>query len=132
MLSYLFWPNNGTTPYSSTSVATFLVVCVLFIIISYYLRKWISKQSNKQTRKLTKSWPSILQWYGFIGVVLAVSRAEGILYLSMRIWWILWGATFVAIAILQWRKFTNKHYTVVEEVKVNDPRDKYLPKKKRS
>jgi len=131
MLSYLFYPNNGTAPYSSTSVATFLVVCAVLIVVSYYLKKWISKQDNKQTRKLAKSWPSILHWYGIAGIVLAVSRAEGVLYLSMRIWWFVWGVTLVLIALLQWKKFVSKHYTVVEHVKVADPRDKYLPKKKR-
>ena len=131
MLTYLFWPNNGTAPYSSTSVATFLIVSIALIIISYYLRKWLNKQSNKQTRKLAASWPNIALWYGIFGIMLAVSRAENVAYLSMRIWWIIWGVSLLLIAIWQWRTFQRKHYTIIPQKKVADVRDKYLPKKKR-
>ena len=70
-----------------------------------------------------------MRWFSGIGIVLSISRAEGIQFFSMRILWVLWVLGMLAYSIIQIWKFRLKHYTVMPKAYTEDPREKYLPGK---
>jgi hypothetical protein len=70
-----------------------------------------------------------MRWLGGVGILLVISRAEDIQFLSIRAFWVLWVAWGVLFVIFQAWKFRLKHYTILPKEYVEDPRDKYLPKK---
>lgn len=130
-LTYLFWPNPYAPDYSSTKVVLLLLVCVAFLFGSFALRFW-RKGVTGVTKKLTRTWPSAAFCFGLVGLFLVVCRVEGISYLSMRVWWFVWAAAFVGYAFVQYKMYRARNYEVLptEEV-AEDPRSKYLPKKKK-
>ena len=132
MLSYLFWPNPSAPFYSSTKVMAALLVCTLLIAGSFAIKRWRNKQSNAVTRKLSRSWPSAAFWFGLTGLFMVVCRVEGISYVSMRFWWVIWGVCALLFAGFQIKIFSMRHYEVLpQQAKKEDPREKYLPKKKK-
>ncbi|MAE68633.1 MAG: hypothetical protein QF793_03725 [Candidatus Peribacteraceae bacterium] len=132
MLSYLFWPNPPAPFYSSPKVVVAFLVCAVLIVSSFALKRWRSAQSTAVTRKLSRSWANVALWYGIIGIFLTVCRVESISYLSMRFWWIVWGASAAVYIGFQIKMYRMRHYEVVpQEKKDEDPREKYLPSKKK-
>lgn len=130
-LSYLFWPNPGNATYQSPKGLALLVFCAALVIASFALRFWRTKLTNSMTRKLSRSWPSAAFWFGLTGLVFVVSRVEGISYLSMRFLWVLWFVGLVVYLYAQWRLFRARHYEVLPREESHDPREKYLPKKRK-
>ncbi len=131
IFSYWFYPNLGTAPYNHPKVMAALIVCGILIALSFAIVAWRKRIKNPVTKKLSSSWSSSSLWFGIVGIGLAVSRAEGIQFLSMRILWAIWGLLLLAYIGFQMMQFQRRHYTVLERRKVNDVRDQYLPKKKR-
>lgn len=132
MLSYLFWPNPPAPSYDNPKVIAALAVCGLLVAASFAVKRWRNKQSNAMTRKLTKNWGSAAFWFGVTGLFMAVCRVEGISYLSMRFLWVVWIVGVSVFALLQWKLFRMRHYEVIPQEKAEaDPREKYLPKKKK-
>jgi hypothetical protein len=132
MLSYLFWPNPPAPFYNSPKVVIVLLVCTVLVVSSFALKRWRSAQTNAVTRKLSKSWPGAALWFGITGLFLTVCRVEGISYISMRFWWIIWGISALLFSGFQIKFFRMRHYEVLpQQAKEEDPREKYLPKKKK-
>ncbi len=131
-LIYLLWPNPPTPDYGDTKVITVLLLCGLLIFASFAIKHWRKRQSNAMTRKLSRSWSTACLWFGFVGLFLAVCRVEGISYISMRVWWGVWVVSAALYIALQVKLFTLRHYTVLpHESAPQDPKEKYLPKRKR-
>lgn len=131
-LVYLFWPNPGNATYESPKAMALLIACAVLIIASFIISYWRKKLvTNSVTRKLSRSWPSAAFWFGLTGLIFVVSRVEGISYLSMRFLWVLWGLALLGFLYAQWRLFRARHYEVLPREEKNDPRVKYLPKKKK-
>lgn len=131
ILTYLFWPNPGTSSYGNPLALSLLLLCCGLIVLSFVLGVWRGRLRNPVTRKLSASWPSVALWFGIVGIVLTVSRVEGIQFIGMRAWWILWAAAAAGFVLLQLRRFRTKHYEVLPKERVIDTRDPYLPRKKR-
>lgn len=131
VFSYIFWPRPPATGYDNPKIQAVLVVCALLVVASFALRYWRRKLRNPQTKKLSKSWSSAAFSFGVVGVILAVARAEDISYISMRFWWVLWVAFLALYLFMQFRLFRAKHYEMLPKQEFSDPRDKYLPKKKK-
>lgn len=131
LLSYLFWPNPGPTTYENPKVIGLLLLCSLFLVASLLCRIWRRKLQNPVLRKLTRSWPRTALWFGIIGLFLVVSRAEGVSYVSMRFLWVVWGIALVLYVFLQLKLMRLKYYEPVLTHQPDDPREKYLPRKKR-
>jgi hypothetical protein len=131
-LAYFFYPNPGGAAYTSRSMLVLLALCALLLLLSIGLRFWRTRLKNSMTRKLSKSWSSVSLCFGIAGVVLVVSRVEDIQFLAMRSVWLLWGVAAAVYLFFQWRIFRARHYEVLPAVvAVSDPRDSYLPGKKR-
>lgn len=129
-LSYIFWPRPPATGYDNPKIQVALAVCALLIVASFALRYWRKSVQNAQTKKLSRSWPSAALSFGLVGLVLVVARAEDISYISMRFWWVLWAIFAVLYVVLQVRLFRARHYQTLPSKKVEDPRKKYLPKRR--
>lgn len=97
------------------------------LLLSAAMRRMTFPQS---VRMATRTWPTMLLVYGFGGLLLGVSEAEGITFLSMRFLPLLWLFLLlltVTLHALFWKK---RAYTVVRQQRVHDPRDTYLPGKR--
>jgi amino acid transporter len=131
LFSYLFWPNPGVISQEKSLSA--VIVCVLLLVLSFGIKIWRKKQHNKLLRRLSQSWDRMLFWFGLVGLILIVSRIEGIQFVSMRFLWIVWGTLFILIIFIQFKQFRMQYYEVLPKEKEDDPREKYLPtsKKKR-
>lgn len=131
-LSYLFWPNPPAPAYSSPKVLVLLCLCIAMVASSFVIKRMRFQSSSSTVRKLIRSWSPLLFWFGLVGLFMVVCRVEGISYLSMRFWWVLWVAIALLVAFFQWKMFRARHYEVMpQQEEVRDPREKYLPKKKK-
>ena len=128
-LSYWFYPNPGSSHYGSPKVVALLIACVLLILCSFVCGVWRRSLGNPVTRKLSRSWPRALRWFGIVGLVLVISRVEEIQFLAMRVLWMLWGLAFIFFLLFQLWRFRIRHYTIVPKDTREDPREKYLPRK---
>lgn len=131
LLTYLFHPNPGQLAYSSPSAIAVLSACAVLVVLSFAVKYWRGRLKNAVTKKLSRAWSSISFWFGVVGLLLTVSRVEKIQFIAMRFLWVLWGMLFLLLIILQWRIFRMRHYAVLPRADVLDPRDRYLPGKKR-
>ena len=131
IVTYLLWPNPEAVPYDNPKVMALLALCAAFIVLSFVVRRWRLRLQNTVTRRLSKSWPGALIWFGAVGLVLAVARVEQISYISMRLWWGVWLLALLFMVFVQWKRWRTMHYEVLPKEKVNDPREKYLPKRKK-
>lgn len=130
-LTYWFYPNPANAGYASPKAVVLLIVCGLMLAASFAIKRWRAKQENPVTKRLSKSWATAARWFSITGLIMIVSRVETISYVSMRIWWVVWFAALVSYGFLQYRMFKAKHYKPIKTQKNADPRDKYLPKKKK-
>lgn len=132
MLNYLFWPNPPAPLYSSPKVIVILLICAALIVSSVIIKRWRLRHHNAVTRKLSRTWQSALFWFGIVGLFMVICRVEGISYLSIRFWWIIWGVSALLYVGFQIKNFRSRHYEVLPtQSQEEDPLEKYLPKKKR-
>lgn len=131
LLWYIFNPNPGHALYSTGWVIAVLVGCGGLVVASFLLRMWRSKLSNAVTKKLSKSWATAALWFGIAGLFLVVCRVEGIQFFATRFLWGVWIVVLAFYLFIQVRLFTARHYEVLPRAAASDPRDKYLPGKKR-
>ncbi|HCI03624.1 MAG: hypothetical protein QF755_01050 [Candidatus Peribacteraceae bacterium] len=131
LVTYLLWPNNPVIPYGSPKLTALIVMSFGLIVVSFTLRMWRKKLDNQITKKLSRSWSGACLWFGIVALVLTVARAEQISYLSMRLWWVVWLIGWVVYVFFQIKMFKLKYYKKLPSETVNDPRKKYLPKRKK-
>lgn len=130
-LSYLFWPNPPAPAYGSPKVVAILALCALLIVVGFVVSRWRKKLANAVTKRLSASWPTALYWFGFTGLFMTVCRVEGISFLSMRAFWGVWLVILGVYAGIQVRLFRSRHYEILPREKTEDPRERYLPGKKK-
>ncbi len=130
-LIYLFWPNPGNASYTSPKALTLLIACGCLIFLSLGIRIWRRHIQSGLLRKLSRSWATASFWFGITGLIMIVSRAEEIQYLSMRFLWVLWIAIALLYLFIQVRVWRARYYEVVPQATIHDPRDPYLPRKRR-
>lgn len=130
-LSDLFWPLPPSLSYSSHKVQALLWMCAVLVLLSFLVRSWRHRTQNPMTKRLSRSWSAALLGFGITGFVLVIARTEGIQFLAMRFLWVVWGLAALAYVLIQIRLFTARHYQVLPREVVMDPREKYLPGKRR-
>ncbi|TSC98269.1 MAG: hypothetical protein Greene101449_967 [Candidatus Peregrinibacteria bacterium Greene1014_49] len=131
LVSYLFWPNPEATTYDNPKVMVLLGICAVLVLLSIALRRWRQRSDNPITRRLSRNWASAAMWFGVVGLILAIARVEQISYISMRFWWAVWLLVLILVSVAQGKRWRSLHYQVLPKEKVNDPREKYLPKRKK-
>jgi glucan phosphoethanolaminetransferase (alkaline phosphatase superfamily) len=131
ILTYLFWPNPGNADYGSPKAIALLALCALMVLGSFALSWWRRNKASPAIRKVSRSWASAMRWFGIIGLLLVISRAEEIQYLSMRFLWAVWLGALLFYLFWQVRMYRNRYYEILPNEPVVDPRSKYLPKRKR-
>jgi glucan phosphoethanolaminetransferase (alkaline phosphatase superfamily) len=131
LLRHFFYPNPAGGSYGSTSMIVAMAICALLIVISFVIRWWRTRQADQRVRTLSRGWSSVTFWFGVVGLVLVVSRAEHIQFFAMRFLWVLWGVALAVYIGLQIRLWRARYYQVLPKLHVEDPRDKYIPGKKK-
>lgn len=121
---------NGPVSYASLSVLLLLIPGLVLLIASFIVRP-LRRNFQASAKALSKYWPTMLTTFGLLGIVLGVCRAEGIAFLSMPFLGALWGVLAIVILVLQTVAFRRRSYTIIPAAKIEDPRDAYLPKKKK-
>ena len=130
-ITYLLWPNPEAATYDNPKVIVLFCICAVLVVLSVIIRRWRLHVQNPITRRLSRSWASATLWFGLTGLILAVARVEQISYISMRVWWAVWLLAIVLMFFVQWKRWRTMHYSVLPREKIDDPREKYLPKRKR-
>ena len=131
-LTYIFYPNPGNATLTSPKALTLIIICGLMVIASFGIKFWRGRLKNPVTKRLSRSWARASFWFGVIGLILAYSRIESISYVSMRLWWIVWLGALIFYLFVQYKLFRARHYEVLPKEKAEeDPREKYLPRKKK-
>ncbi|TSC57431.1 MAG: hypothetical protein Greene041619_1163 [Candidatus Peregrinibacteria bacterium Greene0416_19] len=131
ILRFFFYPNPGNAGYAKPTMTALLILCGLLVAGSFAIRAWRGRLTNPVSKKLSRSWSSATFWFGVTGIVMVVSRVEGIQFLAMRFLWVLWFAALLLYAVLQIRLFRTRFYEVLPQAEAVDPREKYLPKRKK-
>ncbi|MDD5469844.1 MAG: hypothetical protein PHO92_03555 [Candidatus Peribacteraceae bacterium] len=131
LLVYLFYPNPGSVAFTNPKALTLLIVCAVMVVASFFLRRWRTRLGNPVTRRLSRSWPTASFWFGLTGCFLVFSRMESISYVSIRFLWVLWAVFLALYLIVQVRVFRARHYEVLPAQRTEDPRSRYLPKRKK-
>ncbi|MEK7218171.1 MAG: hypothetical protein AAB728_01760 [Patescibacteria group bacterium] len=131
LLLYVFYPNPGDVTYGSSSIVTILALCVVLLVLALTVRSWRAGLQSPVTRRLSRSWSAASFWFGIAGLVLAVSRVEKIQFLAMRFTWVLWGLSLLVYVLFQFRNFRARNYRVLPSLRTDDPREKYLPGKRK-
>lgn len=124
LLSYLFWPNPGAVSYADPHPLIALALCGVFLLASLVL--------HCMRGRLVHNFARAALWFGLVGLLLVVARAEEIQYISMRFWWIVWGGSLLLYAVVQCRRARLLWYEVISSAVSPDLREKYLPHRKRS
>ena len=131
LLTYIFYPNPGNASLTSPKALTLIILCALMVLASFGIKYWRSRLKNPVTKKLSRSWARASFWFGVIGIILAYSRIESISYVSMRLWWVVWLVALGAYLFIQYKLFGARYYEVLPKEKTEDPREKYLPRRKK-
>jgi len=132
VLSYLFWPNPEGVSYSDLHPRIALIFCGMLLLSSLVLRVMRARSHFGSFRRLAHSWARAALWFGSVGLLLVVARAEDIQYIAMRFWWIVFGGSFALYVFVQCRCARLLWYEVIPFVPSQDLREKYLPRRKRS
>ncbi len=130
-LTYIFYPNPGNASWDSQKAFALIIACGLLVVASFVIKYWRKRQQNPVTRKLSRSWSVSAFWFGIIGLILVLARLETISYVSMRLWWGVWAAAFIFYLYVQVRLFRARHYEVMPKERSDDPRERYLPQRKK-
>jgi len=117
--------------FSALQAFPFFLLPPALLTASSFLSRWSPRNPNPVTKKLTKSWPRAAFIFGFIALILVVSRVEAIQYIAMPFWWVVWAIVGIFYVTLQFRVFRARHYQVLKSEHIEDPREKYLPKRKK-
>ena len=131
LLTYLFYPNPGAVSYSNPKALALLILCVGLVAASFILKRWRTRLANPVTRRLSRSWSTASFWFGIVGCFLVFSRMESISYVSIRFLWAFWILAFLLYLLVQVRVFRARHYAVLPTEHGEDPRSRYLPKRKK-
>lgn len=129
-LSYLFWPNPGAVAYSDSRPLAALALCGVLLFLSLTLRILRTRAHAGPLRRFAQSFNRVALWFGVTGLFLVVARVEGMQYLTMRFWWVVWGGSLLLCSVVRFRRLRLLGYDVISSPTPPDPREKYLPRRK--
>lgn len=87
-----------------------LMVAVLgwgvgLILIGAFGKKFITKARHKALNKILKKSSGLFKAFGIAALLLYWVRMEGIAFLSMKFWWVVYGILFVWFIVAKGRYF---------------------------
>ncbi len=130
-LTYLFRSNPGNLTYGSPYAVAVITACVALVVASFALRQWKKGSASAMVRKLGGVWANAAFWFGISGLLLIICRIERIQIIAMRFWWVVWVVLAALFLFAQWKIFRARHYQVLPRMMHSDPRDAYIPGRKR-
>ncbi len=131
LFSYLFWPNPANAYYTDPNMVLMLGLGLALVVASFILRAWRGGLADHRLKKLSASWQSAAMWFGGTLIFLVICRVETIQFLAMRALVFLWAIALVAYILWQLKRFKSQYFQIVPRDRIDDARDKYLPKKRR-
>lgn len=131
LLRYLFYANPRQADYYSPWVVALLCLGLGLILLSIGIRFWRNSTGDTIAKRLSMHWARSSFWFGFISLLLTISRVEGIQFFSMRIFWALWILALCAYVFFQVKRFLRQHYHILPSIQIKTEKEKYLPSKKR-
>ncbi len=131
LLSYVFHPNPGHAAYGQPAFIALIAICLALVVLSLTIRSWRAGLRNPVTKRLSRSWSMTTFWFGIVGLVLTVARIEQIQFVGMRFLLMLWGLGMLVYVLFQLRQFRARHYKVLPSHQYDDPRNKYIPGKRK-
>lgn len=130
-LRYVFAPNPGHAAYGDSGMLFLIGIALALLVLALMIRSWRSGIQNPITKRLSRSWSAASFWFGVAALVLVVCRVEQIQFLAMRLLWVLWWVGVLFYVFFQVRQFRARHYKVLPAEHFSDPREKYLPGKRK-
>lgn len=131
ILTYWLWPNPPHVLYANPKVIALLTMSALLVVASLVLRLWRNRLKASPLKTISSHWSGSIMTFGIVALVLVVSRAESIQFLAMRALWLVWVGSLAAYIAVQYVVFRRRYYVVVDRLRTEDAREKYLPKKKK-
>ncbi|MBT3834835.1 hypothetical protein HOF56_01155 [Candidatus Peribacteria bacterium] len=131
MIEYWLYPNPGNADYTNLKALAVLSICLVLIVGSFAISRWRKDMDNSVTKKLTKGWSGKMRLFAFAGIFLVICRVEEIQFFAMRSLLLVWGIALTLYVVFQAWWFRKKNYKIVKKKKISDPRDAYLPGKKK-
>jgi len=132
VLSYLFSPIPGTAFNYINLVLIYSGILILAAILLKVV--FIVKKGNKALKRTLKTAPSQFAWCGVIIALLALSRTNGVPYLSMRFMFfvmILLSVYYIAKSIYRMIKVYPEIKNLVEKPDQKEEKTVYTTKKKK-
>lgn len=128
-LHYYFNPYPGSGfQFSKIILAGCLVVFLLGIFILFYRKK----KAQPRHKKWIQTYGKRIINMAIVALGLLFVREVGIPYFSMRLWWGIWAIMLLIFSFMALKQFRKANRLTLEiKPKAQDPRAKYLPKKKK-
>lgn len=126
----IFTLQPGSVSYGHPMAAAILCASLLAFAVGAVVRRR-QHSATGYARQGLKAWGTLLFVFGVIGVMLGVSRAENIVFLAMPFLQILWALLLAVSSVIHLSLLRKRSYTILPSARVVDPRDEYLPKKRR-
>lgn len=114
--------------YSSVMSWGLCVAGAVLLLLSSVVRRMKFPSS---VRGATRTWPALLLAYGVTGILLGVSAAEGVTFFAMPALAALWALLLIVTTVLHALFWKKRSYVIVPQERRPDPRDAYLPGKRR-
>ena len=128
-LKYYFGPlPDPNFQYTKATLAAGLLLIIAGIALSMYRKKYMKDTIAK---KIIKKYPSLLNTYGALVIILLLIRETGIPYLSMRLWWFILLACFLYSVIKILFTYKKKYKKRRIQANTNIRAKKYMPKRKK-
>lgn len=123
-LRYYFNPNPGP---EFKYWIVMLVFAGILVVIASLIKAYRKKTGDKILRKMLKSYPTKLIWFGAVAVLLTLVRLENISLFSMRFLWIVYFAILIYVIVGNVKTFYREYPRKVRQSLSHQVKSKYLP-----
>ncbi|MBI5412192.1 hypothetical protein HZA43_03380 [Candidatus Peregrinibacteria bacterium] len=125
-LRYYFSP--VPTPHFRFAVI-FLILGGLLILSGIMLRIYRRKGIKDEIlKKMLRHYPRFFEVFGGIMILLVLIRISGVPYLSMRLWWAIFGLLFIYFVVSRLIKFKAEYHSRLERLKQNERIGRFFKK----
>ncbi len=127
-MKYYFDPSPG--PDFKYWIVMFVFAGALILFASI-VKAYRNKTEDKILKKMIKSYPSRLFWFGFSAALLTLARLENISLFSMRFLWIVYFAILIYVVVRSVKTFYREYPRKVRQSLSHQGKNKYLPTQKK-
>lgn len=127
-LQYYFTPlPDPNFRFAAFFIGLGILLILIGIFLQIYRRKFLKDEILK---KILKRYPRFFNIFGILIILLTLIRIAGIQYLSMRVFWVIYGLLFLYYAFTRLMPFKGEYRERVQRLHSNVQKKRYLPHKK--